>query len=409
MAQNLFGITDPALMQQAIAQEQEKQLMQRAMLSPAQRQSLYAMRAGQQLGGVVNSLFGNVSVADPRLQQAQLAQEAYQEALSMAGGDASSPQFFESFAQTAAQRNLPQLAQQAAAQAAQLKPKRAEIFGKIDPKDYTPESVRAFTETGDYASLVAKEKPTASYRTLNAAEAKARGLDPNMTYQLEEGTNKVSQIGQGPSVVFNAPLVGAEKKYAAEVGEASAKRDIAQFGAAEAATENLIKINETLSQLQTGKAVTGALADVQTNILKLQAKFADDKKAGKRVTDTEYLDALLGSDVFPMIGALGIGARGLDTPAERDFLRQVMTGTIKLEKDTLVKLTTLRRDLAERAIDKFNSRVDKGELNNFFKYQNMQPRKFEKPVAPKPPSGPPLGIDPKIWNAMTDQEKSLWK
>jgi hypothetical protein len=128
MAQSLFGITDPALMQQAIQQEQEKMLMQRAMLSPAQRQSLYAMRAGQQLGGVVNSLFGNAPVTDPRLQQAQLAQEAYQEALGLAGGDAASPQFFEAFATTAAQRNLPQLAQQAAAQAAQLKSEMAQTF-----------------------------------------------------------------------------------------------------------------------------------------------------------------------------------------------------------------------------------------------------------------------------------------
>jgi hypothetical protein len=410
MAQSLFGITDPALMQQAIQQEQEKMLMQRAMLSPAQRQSLYAMRAGQQAGGIVNSLFGNAPVADPRLQQAQLAQEAYQEALGLAGGDAASPQFFEAFAQTAAQRNLPQLAQQAAIQATKFKSEKQDtLFSKIDPKDYTAESVKAFAETGDYGSLVAKEKPTARYRTLSPAEARSRGLNPDNVYQLEEGTEKVTQIGQGPAVVFKAPLVGAENAYAKEVGDASAKRDISQFGAAEAAAENLIKINETLSQLQTGQAITGALADVQTNVQKLQAKFAADTKAGKRVTDTEYLDALLGSDVFPMIGALGIGARGLDTPAERDFLRQVMTGTIKLEKDTLVKLTTLRKNIAERAIDKFNDRVDKGELNNFFKYQGTAPRKFEKPQPVRPPQGPPLGIDSRVWNAMTAEEKALWK
>jgi hypothetical protein len=86
-----------------------------------------------------------------------------------------------------------------------------------------------------------------------------------------------------------------------------------------------------------------------------------------------------------------------------------MTGTIKLEKDTLVKLTTLRKNIAERAIDKFNDRVDKGELNNFFKYQGTAPRKFEKPQPVRPPQGPPLGIDSRVWNAMTAEEKALWK
>jgi hypothetical protein len=305
---------------------------------------------------------------------------------------------------------LAPLAMQVQEQLLKLRPKASESpFAKIDPKDYTTESLREFAKTKSVESLVPRDKPTARYRSLSPAEARSRGLNPDNAYQLEEGTEKVSQVGQGPSVVFKAPLVGAENAYAKEVGDASAKRDISQFGAAEAASDNLIKLNQTLSELSSGNAVTGALADVQTNILKLQTKFADDKKAGKRVSDTEYLDALLGSDVFPMIGALGIGARGLDTPAERDFLRQVMTGTIKLEKDTLVRLTKQRKDIAERAIDKFNTRIEKGELDNFFKYQGSAPRKFEKPQAPRPASGPPAGIDSKVWNAMTPTEQSLWK
>jgi hypothetical protein len=269
------------------------------------------------------------------------------------------------------------------------------LFGKIDPKDYTPGSVKAFSRTGDYGSLIPRDKPGASYRTLTAAETRARGLDPRMTYQLEEGTNKVTQIGQGPAVVFNAPLVGAENEFAKNVGKNRAERDIAQFGAAEAAVENLPKINETLNELKTGQAFTGAFAEIQKNIQKVQAKFADDRKAGKRVSDTEYLDALLGSDVFPMIGALGIGARGLDTPAEREFLRQVMTGTISLEKDTLVRMTELRKNIAERAVNKFNNRVDKGELTDFFKYQGTAPQKFEipkfEPRTPAPSAVPQQG------------------
>lgn len=39
----------------------------------------------------------------------------------------------------------------------------------------------------------------------------------------------------------------------------------------------------------------------------------------------------MGADVFAMLKPLGIGARGLDTPAERKFLQEVLTGKIGLQ------------------------------------------------------------------------------
>ena len=405
--QSLFGPT-PAQIQEMRRQQEEQEI-----LSSGREFGVFAplyqagLRFGAQGRRAATSLLG---ASDPMLQQATAVQSVlgkYQ------GQDLSSPETL-----TKIGRDLMQVAPEAGLKAItlakELTPKAAESpFTKVDPKDYTPESLKTFAQSGDVATLVPREKPSARYRTLSPAEARSRGLDPNNVYQLEEGTEKVTQIGQGPAVVFNAPLVGAEKAYAQDVGKANAQRDISQFGAAEAAVENLVKINETLNQLQTGEAFTGAFADLQTNIQKVQAKFAADKKAGKRVTDTEYLDALLGSDVFPMINSLGIGARGLDTPAERDYLRQVMTGTIKLERDTLIKLTQIRKDIAERAIDKFNQRVDKGELNDFFKYQGRKPEKFNKPKPPeKPRASPaqaPAGVDQRIWNVMTPEEKALWQ
>ena len=52
----------------------------------------------------------------------------------------------------------------------------------------------------------------------------------------------------------------------------------------------------------------------------LVAKFTGMNEAVEKATNTQLLEALLGSDVFGMIAILGIGARGIDTPAERDFL-----------------------------------------------------------------------------------------
>jgi hypothetical protein len=80
-----------------------------------------------------------------------------------------------------------------------------------------------------------------------------------------------------------------------------------------------------------------------------------------------------------MIQSLGIGARGLDTPNEREYLRSVMTGTITMNKDALIKLTEIRRNIAERAINKYNEKVDKGEFNKYFEAQGVAPRRIEMP------------------------------
>jgi hypothetical protein len=398
--QSLFGLT-PAQITEQRRKEAEQSILQQGsefgIFAPFYQAGLRSQQRGRE------ALAPILGTQDPMLQQATAVQSVlakYQ------GQDLSSPEVLNKIGQDLLQV-APDAGMRAMAFARELSPQKAKPIAVSQGQQLVDPSTGQVV----YTAPDRPEKPTAKYRTLSSAEARARGLDPNNVYQIEEGTEKVSPIGQGPAVVFNAPLVGAEKSYASDVGKARATRDVAQFGAAEAATENLSKIYETLDELKTGQAFTGAFADIQTNVQKVQAKFAADKKAGKRVSDTEYLDALLGSDVFPMIGALGIGARGLDTPAERDFLRQVMTGTIKLERDTLVRLTELRKNIAERAIDKFNQRVDKGELDDFFKYQGTKRQKFEKPRPPEKPKVPgsaPAGIDPRIWNVMTPEEKALW-
>jgi hypothetical protein len=282
--------------------------------------------------------------------------------------------------------DLAPLAMQVQEQLLKIRPKASESpFAKIDPSKFTKESVKTFAQTKDYGDLVSLEKPAAAYKTLTAEETRRRGLNPNIQYQEDTATGKLSQVGQSPAVVFNTPLVGAENEYAKNVGKSSAERDIKQFESAETAVNNLQKINTTLTELEKSDAITGLGAEVLKNVERFKTFVTDSEKSGKKVSDTEFLDALLGSDVFPMIGALGIGARGLDTPAEREFLRQVMTGTISMNKDTLVRLTKLRKNLEERAVDRYNKRVEKGEYNQFFKLQGREPVKFD---LPKPTAAP---------------------
>jgi len=72
---------------------------------------------------------------------------------------------------------------------------------------------------------------------------------------------------------------------------------------------------------------------------------------------------------------LGIGARGLDTPAEREFLLAVMVGTATMTTNTLYEMAQRRIDMAEMNMSKYNSALSSGQLDDFQRVRkyNLQP------------------------------------
>lgn len=212
-----------------------------------------------------------------------------------------------------------------------------------------------------------------------------------------------------------------ESTYSQTVGRNLAERHEGMVSSAEAAVSQLPKIYDTINQIESSEAITGMGADILKNVERFRAQFMGNIAAGDRVADTEILDALLGSEVFPLIGALGIGARGIDTPAERDFLRGVFTGRIDMNRDTLLRLTEMRRDLAERSIEKYNDAVEKGTLDRYFQTMGTPPAKIDPPrfdrksrqatSAQAQSDIPPPDIDPEIqrlWPHMSPEDRQLW-
>ncbi len=312
-----------------------------------------ATQQGQMIGQGVKGLLG---VEDPQMQMVRDVQQMRTQF------DVSTPQGLRSFAQALGQKGYTDLAMQATARAADI------------DKDLATVTAKNREQFSSFGKLI-RERDAIAAANPNDPRIK----DYNKAIAAE-------QEGKGTKIVMPAGETEASKIIGKGVGE----KILATASAGESGADNLIKINETLTELKTNKAFTGSFSDLQTNIAKVQAKFAADKEAGKRVTDTEYLDALLGSDVFPMISSLGIGAKGLDTPAEREFLRKVMTGTVALERDTLIKLTETRKNIAERAVKKYNEKVESGELNEYFKIKGIAPRKID---IPKSDDSAALGAD----------------
>jgi hypothetical protein len=194
------------------------------------------------------------------------------------------------------------------------------------------------------------------------ADAGSRG--PN---KAEREKAKRKQIAaETKAIKIEEDQRALDQGYATAILDAQAKSDIAQVKSAQKAIDSVEKLNRVISLTISGKPITGLLAETRKNIARIKALLGDTT-ADKKVVDTEILDAMLGSDVFEMISLLGIGARGLDTPAERDYLRSVMTGTIDLNENTLRKMTAIRRNIAKRAVERFNEVVTAGDLDDFFK------------------------------------------
>tara|TARA_R110000824_G_scaffold148589_3_gene318457 strand:+ start:14 stop:1516 length:1503 start_codon:yes stop_codon:yes gene_type:complete len=180
------------------------------------------------------------------------------------------------------------------------------------------------------------------------------------------------------------PETKAAQSQATGAGSGIGQENQKQYFAVQNAFSQIEKISELTNHLRTSDAITGAGADMLKNLERVKA-FMGNKVAAGKASDTEILDVMMGSEVFPMIKALGVGARGMDTPAEREFMRSVLTGSIQMNKTTLIRMAEIRANVAKRSIERWNKRVGSGDLDNFFKNQGLEKKtyKIKEPAAPR--------------------------
>ena len=225
------------------------------------------------------------------------------------------------------------------------------------------------------------ERQGSRFVTLTPEEVSAEGLDSVYTWQRNPLTGELKTLGSRPRVPDNVTVTSGET-YAEGVAKLSAQSDGELVKNATGATSNIAKLDETLRVINSGDVNLGIGSEIMTNFDRVKAQFLNDSEAQRRVSTDQYLDALLGGDVFGAISSLGIGARGLDTPAEREFLRQVLTGTRALDVEALTRITELRREREINILNEYNNRVELGELDAFFDASNKVKRTFEIPSLP---------------------------
>lgn len=184
--------------------------------------------------------------------------------------------------------------------------------------------------------------------------------------------NEAAQVG-----VPQAPP--SENAYGAGVGKNIADIHTKQFETAGIAEQRLPELYALRDRIENGDAEFGALADIRKTVDSFVADVFGSKEAASRATDAQLIEAATGSAVFGLIQSLGIGARGMDTPAERDFLIKVMTGRITLTKEALLELTdkTIRGEVSN--IKSWNERTEDGTLDRFYGAGGIPKRIFTAP------------------------------
>lgn len=218
--------------------------------------------------------------------------------------------------------------------------------------------------------------------------APIQGSDAYWTF--DRRTGKYIRPDNAPLAPSANPELKRQMAEAGEGGKTGIEIYTKQYHSADAADRVVNKTNSLLEHLKTGDITTGMGADIRIGLSRAQALLGG-KDAAKNATDSQIADVMMGSEVFPLISALGIGARGMDTPAEREFMRKVLTGELSLEKETLIKMAEIRRDAAQKDIDRWNANVDRGDLDNYFNAVGIPKTKFGKSGV-KPGTPPPGAI-----------------
>jgi len=139
------------------------------------------------------------------------------------------------------------------------------------------------------------------------------------------------------------------------------------------AQKNISDLENTYKLVTEGSPDTGVFAPFRIGLRRVQKDLgildlksdAEKRKVVESLSDTQLLNAVLGQEVFKAISALGIGARGIDTPNEREFLREVLAGKLTLEKETLQRMIETRLRKERGVVERYNRDLKSGRFKRY--------------------------------------------
>lgn len=177
----------------------------------------------------------------------------------------------------------------------------------------------------------------------------------NVTVQLPDGTFRREKAAGAAELTRNEAFT---KEYATAGAKATVERDTTHFGLAEAAPQNIEKANRIIDLVESG-ALTGTAAERKLQIARMFNITGNGPE--ETIKKTELLISGLGQNVLDNIKASGLGTGQGFTDSDREFLRNVVGGSIDLNPKTLTELARLQKLSNQRNVERWNKRV--GEID----------------------------------------------
>jgi hypothetical protein len=337
--------------------------------TPEQTQALGLLGAGL-MAGKPSAAFGNANQyladAPARKMKAGLLEMQMQEAQQKMEDDRRQREFLQNLPQP--QGVNPLLYQAARAGAIPIgdylkstMPKQIE-FGKVDPKDYTPESLREATMTGDYSKLVPVRKmDVVNNQAVDLYKAPAGTVfdtfDPNKPFNLQGGRLAPNlplqqyEMGKAKAGATNVS-VNTEKSLLNEVAGGLGKAVTDARSGAQAALGTIGTVNRLADALDSGRVMAGPGSSFRQYGLQLgNVLGVSGKDANERMVNTRQ--AIQSLAQLELDAAQQMKGQGQITEAERDIIRRAAAGDI--EKMTVPELRMLAGTLDKTARGKIRS------------------------------------------------------
>ena len=342
----------------------------------------YARMTGQQRGlagmmqggaGLARLGAGAMGMVDPQVEAARQQQEA------MRGVSFDNPESIRAKARELAQSNpdlaarLGMLANQREGELSQIGLRGAQA-DKARMPSWKIKTIKVgenkvqdvqWDETGQYADVMLGEP----YKD----DGRGAGGGGSVRYEaiINPATNEekmvhVSQLNQylsqGWQQMKYSSGVAGRVAAAREASKGEAKGIVELADKVEVGKSMLPKIDDLIGRLEKGDINVGPAAELKQAFDSAKVMFLQSKAANKTLSNTQILESMMGSDVFGLIQSLGIGARGMDTPAEREFLLKVMSGEKSLTRDTLLEMARMRKASINRDVMRYNDKRGSGEV-----------------------------------------------
>jgi hypothetical protein len=229
----------------------------------------------------------------------------------------------------------------------------------------------------DAIKIHGPESPEAKAAISSLETFEAFAVTPTMA-NVGDRYALLSKVGRsaGGANIKLGPTEEQKYIYTKHFGEKNADlaaiRDNTLYDKVESAQKVSDKVGLMLARLDTMDAEFGGrLQDWKTALNSIVAEFGGEA-AMQDATDAQFMAALQGSTVFELLKILGIGARGLDTPAEREFLQEVIAGRNTLTHGALVRMALGRVTQSNDIYQQWNDRTEDGTLRAWHDSNNRQ-------------------------------------